>query len=45
LEESLKESPKESPPEGSYPFTSIIAFNENNVNIWCVKTQSLFTEL
>jgi hypothetical protein len=42
--ESVKESQEEQP-EQSYPFTSIIAFNENNTNIWCVKTQSLFTEL
>jgi hypothetical protein len=44
-EESNKESLNEGSLTDSYPFTSIIAFNDNNVNIWCVKTQSLFTEL
>jgi len=31
--------------EYSMPFTSIIKFKENNQTIWCVKTESLFTEL
>jgi hypothetical protein len=39
------ESITENTNEYSMPFTSIIAFNENNTKIWCVKTESLFTEL
>lgn len=43
--ETAEEAIPENTNEYSMPFTSIIAFNENNAKIWCVKTESLFTEL
>jgi len=44
-QEPVIEAIPENTNEYSMPFTSIIAFNENNTKIWCVKTESLFTEL
>jgi len=47
--EEPTEEPAEEPAEHSaiydLPFTSIIAFNEKNAKIWCIKTESIFTEL
>ena len=44
-EEPAEEPIPENINEYAMPFTSIIAFNENNTKIWCIKTESLFTEL